>query len=164
MVMAFNQVNESAVIEWVAPYGIDLAILSAPVSRIDVVEAYWDVAKIPRIGDQVFAVGNPHGLGWTHTIGNVSQIRRQIRGVCDFKILQSSAPINPGNSGGGLYDEQGQLIGINTMTADKRVAEGIGFSIALPILIDLLPDRFHLREQNPTDQHREKLAPKDDPS
>lgn len=64
--------------------------------------------------------------------------------------------------GGGLYDEQGQLIGINTMTADKRVAEGIGFSIALPILIDLIPDRFHLQEQNPTGQQHEELAPQDD--
>jgi len=149
IVMAFNQATVIGVIEWIAPYGIDLAIISAPVSKIDVVEAHWNTSLVPHIGDDVFAVGNPHGLGWTHTSGSLSQIRRQTRGVCNFKVLQTSAPINPGNSGGGLYDELGQLIGINTMTAEKKVAEGLGFSIALPILMELVPDRFDIHNQNP---------------
>ncbi len=149
MVTAFNQATALGAIEWIAPYGIDLAIISVPVAKIDVVEAHWNNALTPQIGDSVFAIGNPHGLGWTHTSGSLSQMRRQTRGVKNFKILQTSAAINPGNSGGGLYDEQGNLIGINTMTGHKRVAEGLGFSIALPILMELVPERLQILGRNP---------------
>ena len=58
----------------------------------------------PHVGDEVFAIGNPHGLGWTHSAGDISQIRRQKHGDYDFRVLQTTAAINPGNSGGGLYD------------------------------------------------------------
>lgn len=152
MVTAFNQATALGAIEWIAPYGIDLAIISVPVAKIDVVEAHWNNELTPQIGDNVFAIGNPHGLGWSHTSGSLSQMRRQTRGVKNFKILQTSAAINPGNSGGGLYDEQGNLIGINTMTAHKHVAEGLGFSIALPILMELVPERLQLLGRNPVAQ------------
>ncbi|MEQ8211017.1 MAG: trypsin-like peptidase domain-containing protein [Lacipirellulaceae bacterium] len=142
-----SQTTIPAVVEWVAPHGVDLAILSARVSSPEVRAARWlDHAK-PKIGDMIFAVGNPHGLGWTHSEGSVSQVRRQRKGAFDYRILQSTAAINPGNSGGGLYNEQGQLIGINTMTGDKRVAEGLGFSIDFQTLLDLVPRWLALPEQ-----------------
>jgi serine protease Do len=128
---------------------VDLAIISAPVLQNDVQEAHWDGDASPHVGDEVFAVGNPHGLGWTHSAGDISQIRRQKQGGYDFRILQTTAAINPGNSGGGLYDAQGRLIGINTMTGDKRFAEGLGFSISLPTLLDLVPERLELPRKNP---------------
>jgi S1-C subfamily serine protease len=111
-------------------------------------EAAWNGNETPRIGDAVFAVGNPHGLGWTHSSGSISQVRRREQGAFSFRVLQSTAPINPGNSGGGLYDADGRLIGINTMTGDKRFAEGLGFAIAFPTLLELVPDKFGIEEVN----------------
>lgn len=138
-----------AIVEWIAPSGVDLAIITAPILSDKAEEAYWDQSAMPHIGDDVFAVGNPHGLGWTHSAGDISQVRRQSHGDYNVRILQTTAAINPGNSGGGLYDSQGRLIGINTMTGDKRFAEGLGFSIAVQTLLDLAPDRLHLPHKNP---------------
>ncbi len=151
MVMAVSQVSFPGAVEWVAPHGVDLAIVSAPLSLDDVQEAHWSDKTTPQIGDEVFAVGNPHGLGWTHTSGKVSQIRKRTRGSFSYQVLQTSAPINPGNSGGGLYDAKGKLLGINTLTADKRFAEGISFSISLRTLKKLIPDRFRLSHQSDED-------------
>ena len=138
-----------ATVEWIAANGVDLAIITAPILSEKAEEAYWDEKAMPHIGDAVFAVGNPHGLGWTHSAGDISQIRRQAHGDYEVRILQTTAAINPGNSGGGLYDSDGRLIGINTMTGDKRFAEGLGFSIALQTLLDLVPENLHLPHQNP---------------
>jgi len=147
-VITVDQEAVPAKVEWIAPHGVDLAIISAPVPDEGVQEAHWDNNIKPHIGDAVFAVGNPHGLGWTHSAGDISQIRRQQQGDYSFRLLQTTAAINPGNSGGGLYDSEGRLIGINTMTSDKRFAEGLGFSIALPTLFDLVPERLDLPQRN----------------
>jgi S1-C subfamily serine protease len=147
-VVTVGQRPVPAKVEWIAPHGVDLAILSAPILEDDVQEAYWDREATPHIGDEVFAIGNPHGFGWTHSAGDISQIRRQKHGDYNFRLLQTTAAINPGNSGGGLYDAEGRLIGINTMTSDKRIAEGLGFSIALPTLLELVPERLDLPEKN----------------
>ncbi len=150
--ISIRTVTELAVpasVEWLAPHGVDLAILSARLDPSEIVEAQWDASLVPHIGENVFAVGNPHGLGWTHSAGQVSQVRQQRRGAYSFRLLQTTAALNPGNSGGGLYDDQGRLIGINTLTGDKRFAEGLGFSIALPTLLELLPQTYHLPDQNP---------------
>jgi S1-C subfamily serine protease len=92
-----------------------------------------------RIGQTVFAIGNPHHLGWSQTQGVISQLRSQVFGSRKVRVIQTQAAINPGNSGGGLYDHDGFCIGINTWTGDKRVSEGIGFAIALDTLFDLEP-------------------------
>ena len=108
--IAVTTVEQAAVpgkVEWLAPHGVDLAIVSAPILGDDVQEAHWDKAAAPHIGDEVFAIGNPHGLGWTHSAGDISQVRRQTHGGYQFRILQTTAAINPGNSGGGLYDATG---------------------------------------------------------
>ena len=92
-----------------------------------------------KVGQTVFAIGNPHQLGWTQTQGVISQFR--IRPIDDrrIRVIQTQAAINQGNSGGGLYDQEGYCLGINTWTADKRTTEGIGFAIALDTLFDLSP-------------------------
>lgn len=143
-IQTVSQLSVPAKIEWVAPHGVDLAILSTRLDPDDIAVAHWDSNRPAHIGEDVFAIGNPHGLGWTHSSGQLSQIRRQHRGPFDYKVLQSTAALNPGNSGGGLYDEEGRLIGINTLTGDKRVAEGLGFSISLPTLLELLPQTLSL--------------------
>ncbi len=146
-IQTVTQMAVPARIEWVAPHGVDLAILSTHLDPEDIAVAHWDAEQHPHIGDDVFAIGNPHGLGWTHSAGQLSQIRRRQRGRFVYKILQSTAALNPGNSGGGLYDKQGRLIGINTLTGDKRVAEGLGFSISLPTLLELLPRNLSLPQK-----------------
>jgi S1-C subfamily serine protease len=119
---------------WTAPEGIDLAVVQTNVVPVPdaparPAEADWESSTEPRIGDEVFAVGNPQGLGWTHTQGTVSQFRTQPKGNRQVRLVQTSTAINPGNSGGGLYDAAGRLIGINTATIDKRVADGLSFAI-----------------------------------
>ena len=87
-----------------------------------------------RVGDIVFAIGNPLGVGMTVTSGIVSGLSRSDTGVGlayqDF--IQTDAAINSGNSGGPLIDFEGRIVGMNTMirTASGQGGNiGIGFSI-----------------------------------
>ncbi len=86
-----------------------------------------------RVGQRVFAIGNPFGLagGPTVTSGVISALKRTIdsrRGV--FKdLVQTDAAINPGNSGGPLIDTEGKIIAIST--AIIPYAQGIGFAIPI---------------------------------
>ena len=139
-----GQPNVVGQIVWMAGGGIDLALIRAAVTSDKPLAARWNVAPKATVGDPVFAVGNPHGLGWTLTRGDVSQLRRQNQGGAALRVIQTSAAINPGNSGGGLYDENGHLIGINTWTRDKRFAEGLGFAISFQELLPLVPDNLEL--------------------
>ncbi len=76
-------------------------------------------------GQKVYTVGNPHGLRHTVTSGIISGYRN----YNGKNLIQTDAPINPGNSGGPLIDEQGKVIGVNTMII--RGTEGIGFAIPM---------------------------------
>ncbi|MDH3474740.1 MAG: DegQ family serine endoprotease [Rhodospirillales bacterium] len=83
-----------------------------------------------KVGDIVFAIGNPFGLGQTVTSGIVSALGRGLgmRGYEDF--IQTDAPINPGNSGGALVNTKGELIGINTAIIGPGGGNvGIGFAV-----------------------------------
>ena len=97
--------------------------------------ASWKPKTELVIGSEVFTIGNPQHLDWTHTRGSISQLRLQRRGERQVHVIQTDAALNPGNSGGGLYDKSGTLIGINTWTNDKRFSEGLGFAIALDSLL-----------------------------
>jgi hypothetical protein len=130
---------------WMAPFGVDAALVRVPtMDTKDLVAACWAAEAAGRVSDRVFIVGNPMGLAWSHAAGEVSQIRRQDFGPLNVRVIQTSAPVNSGNSGGGLYDEQGLLIGVNTWTQDKRVAEGLAFSISFQSILDLIPAEFKL--------------------
>lgn len=143
-VKAIGQPLTPAQLVWIAPHGIDLALITMPVTSREIMSAVWDATPKLTVGESVFAIGNPHGLGWTHTQGGLSQMRLKAKGPLEVRILQTSAAINPGNSGGGLYDTDGHLLGINTWTKDKRFAEGLSFSIAFHTLLPLLPANFKL--------------------
>jgi S1-C subfamily serine protease len=69
-----------------------------------------------QVGDLVFAIGDPFGIGETATAGIVSATERALGGAIEQyeDFIQTDAPINPGNSGGALIDVHGNLIGINT--------------------------------------------------
>jgi S1-C subfamily serine protease len=86
-----------------------------------------------RVGQSVFAIGNPFGLDQTLTTGVVSALGREIQSLAGNAIrdvIQTDAAINPGNSGGPLLDSAGRLVGVNTAIYSPSGAyAGIGFAI-----------------------------------
>lgn len=81
-------------------------------------------------GEWVVAMGNPFGLGGTVTAGIVSALGRDIGDGPYDKFIQIDAPINEGNSGGPLFNQHGQVIGINTaILTPTGGSVGIGFAI-----------------------------------
>lgn len=92
-----------------------------------------------RVGDLVFAVGNPLGVGQTVTMGIISATGRDNLGLLADRggyenFIQTDAAINQGNSGGALVDAQGRLVGINTAILSGRGGTGnIGIGFAIPV-------------------------------
>jgi S1-C subfamily serine protease len=97
-----------------------------------------------RVGQSVYAIGNPFGLDRTLTTGVVSALDREINSVAGVPIrgaIQCDAAINPGNSGGPLLDSKGELIGVNTaIYSPSGASAGIGFSIPVDIVRLVVPD------------------------
>ncbi len=95
-----------------------------------------------QVGQQVVAIGNPLGqLGGTVTDGIVSALDRQIAvGDYTMQLLQTNAAINPGNSGGGLFDMNGELIGIVNAKQSSTGIEGLGFAIPSNIVANDIAD------------------------
>ncbi len=89
-----------------------------------------------EVGDVVFAVGNPLGIGMTVTMGIVSATKKSELGVLEEggyeNFIQTDAAINRGNSGGALLDAKGRLIGINTAIISQTGAS-IGIGLAIPV-------------------------------
>jgi S1-C subfamily serine protease len=105
-----------------------------------------------RLGDPVFAVGFPLGLGGPSvTAGIVSGLNRTIDGRNGklTGLLQTDAAINPGNSGGPLVDSLGRLVGINTAGIRLAEAENVSFAIAID---GALPVIERIRDQTPATQ------------
>lgn len=84
-----------------------------------------------KVGDVVFAIGNPFGVGESITQGIISALNKSGIGINDYEnFIQTDASINPGNSGGALVDSRGGLIGINTAILSRTGGNhGIGFAI-----------------------------------
>jgi serine protease Do len=91
-----------------------------------------------RVGDSVFAIGNPFGLEQTVTAGIVSAKGRVIGSGPYDNFIQTDASINPGNSGGPLFNLDGEVIGINTAIVAR--GQGIGFAIPINTAKDMLED------------------------
>ena len=87
------------------------------------------------VGDNVLAVGNPLGeLGGTVTSGIVSALNRSVSiqsssSVNTMSLIQMDASVSPGNSGGGLFNMNGELVGIVNAKSSDSDAEGLGFAI-----------------------------------
>lgn len=95
-----------------------------------------------RVGQKVFAIGNPFGLDWTLTTGIVSALDRSLSGENGTieHLIQTDAAINPGNSGGPLLDSAGRLIGINTaIYSPSGASAGIGFAVPVDTLNRVVP-------------------------
>jgi S1-C subfamily serine protease len=109
----------------------DMAVVKVNTKDLPAAE-FGDSDKL-RIGQRVYAIGNPFGLagGPTVTSGVISAVNRTIdsRGGLLENLVQTDAAINPGNSGGPLVDLEGKVIAINT--AIIPFAHGIGFAIPI---------------------------------
>jgi S1-C subfamily serine protease len=137
---------------WIAPEGVDLALIRVDVDGTGANAADWKPKTKLEIGSEVFTMGNPQHLDWTLTDGKISNLWYQHCGSRQVHVIQISAALNPGNSGGGLYDKSGALIGINTWTNDKRYSEGLGFAISLDSLLDLNPPEVHVAGDPPAEK------------
>lgn len=126
----------------------DIALLKIDAKNLSAA-TIGDSSKLV-VGEMAIAIGNPLGnLGGTVTEGIISALDRKI--IIDgneMTLLQTSAAVNPGNSGGGLFNANGELIGIvnakKTQSSSGTVAEGLGFAIpinkAMYIINDLKED------------------------
>ena len=95
----------------------DIAVLQIEVPGEKLPALRIGASKDLRVGQKVFAIGNPFGLDHTLTTGIISALGREIAGADRVRLkgmIQTDAAINPGNSGGPLLDSSGRLIGMNT--------------------------------------------------
>jgi S1-C subfamily serine protease len=96
-----------------------------------------------KVGQKVFAIGNPFGLDWTLTTGIISALDRTLQddsGPTIDHLIQTDAAINPGNSGGPLLDSAGRLIGINTaIFSPSGASAGIGFAVPVDTVNRIVP-------------------------
>jgi serine protease Do len=91
----------------------------------------WGDSDKLKVGEVVFAIGNPFGLNQTVTMGVISAVGRANVGIADYEdFIQTDAAINPGNSGGALLNARGELVGINTAIVSRTGGyQGIGFAV-----------------------------------
>ncbi len=115
----------------------DVAVIKIEAEDLPVV-TLADSDKL-QVGDLVFAIGNPLGVGQTVTMGIVSATGRNNLGILAEQggyenFIQTDAAINQGNSGGALVDAQGRLVGINTAILSGGARGGnIGIGFAIPV-------------------------------
>ena len=110
----------------------DVAVLKIEASGLPVF-TFGDSSSL-KVGDVVFAIGDPFGIGETATMGIVSATGRALGGAIERyeDFIQTDAAINPGNSGGALIDLHGNLIGINTaILSGGGGNQGVGFAIPI---------------------------------
>ena len=107
----------------------DVAVIK--IEAEDLTAATFGDSDTLEVGDEVIAIGNPLGeLGGTVTNGIISALAREVEveGV-KMNLLQTNAAINPGNSGGGLFNMNGELIGLVNAKSGGSNIEGLGFAI-----------------------------------
>ena len=97
-----------------------------------------------KVGQWVFAIGNPFGLDQTLTTGIISALKRRLPSSAGREItnvIQTDAAINPGNSGGPLLDSAGRVIGVNTaILSPSGTSAGIGFAIPIDSVNRVVPE------------------------
>lgn len=125
----------------------DIALIKIEASGLT--SAVFGDSSTLQVGQTAIAVGNPLGqLGGTVTNGIISALNRDITIDGEtMNLLQTNAAINPGNSGGGLFNDQGQLIGLVVAKSSGSDIEGLGFAIpsnAVKKVVDELSDHGYV--------------------
>ena len=94
-----------------------------------------------QVGDDVFIIGAPYGLGHSLSVGHVSgrpDMRRTVRGI-PVEVLQTDAAVNMGNSGGPMFNANGGVVGIvSQILSQSGGFEGIGFAVSSRVAKELL--------------------------
>ena len=127
----------------------DVAVLK--IDATDLTSAVVGDSDKLAVGETAVAVGNPLGtLSNTVTAGYVSALNRQVTVENNnMTLIQTDASISPGNSGGGLFNGNGELIGVVNAKSSSEDAEGIGFAIpinsAMQIAKDLIENGYVAR-------------------
>jgi serine protease Do len=107
----------------------DIAVLRVNVET-QLTAVKWGDSDQLQIGDSVFAVGNPLGLGLSVSAGIVSALNRNITETPYDHFIQTDAAINHGNSGGPLFNMQGEVVGMDTAIISPTTgSSGLGFAI-----------------------------------
>jgi len=111
----------------------DIAVLQFDARETPSIKGFGDSDSI-KIGDEVYALGTPNGLEATYSAGTVSNPSREVEGQT---FIQFSARISPGSSGGGLFDLDGEVIGITAGSENIRTGPQAGLAqnlnLAVPI-------------------------------
>ena len=130
----------------------DLAVLK--IEALDLPVAEFGVSDDLKVGDQVYAIGNPLGLELRNTLtdGLVSAIDRDVdvEGVT-MTLIQTNTALNSGNSGGPLINQYGQVVGINTikMMSGEDTIEGLGFAIPTSLAVRWVNEMIEFGEIQP---------------
>ena len=118
----------------------DIALLSIK-ADVDLPYVSFGTSEEMRVGDEVVAVGNPFGLSSTVTSGIISAKSRNINAGPYDAFIQTDAAINQGNSGGPLFNNEGEVIGVNTaIISPGGGSVGIGFAVPSDIVRDVVAD------------------------
>ena len=130
VLVGFDAVNDIAVLK-----------LSAPPDMLFPVTP-GDSGKL-RVGQHIYAIGNPFGLERTLTVGIISSLNRSLpsrTGRSMKSIIQIDAALNRGNSGGPLLDSRARLVGMNTAIASSTGENtGVGFAIPINTIMRVVP-------------------------
>ncbi len=141
MVVSLNLKTSNFHARFTAPHAID-----APPEMLHPI-VLGDSSQL-RVGQRVYAIGNPFGLERTLTTGVISSLNRTIPGRNERtlkSIIQLDAAINPGSSGGPLLDTRSRLIGMNTaIVSPSGQSSGVGFAIPSNTISRIIP---HLIEK-----------------
>ena len=121
----------------------DVAVLKVEAPEAILHPVAFGTSNDLRVGQRVFAIGNPFGLERTLTTGIISSLNRSLptrTGRSIKSIIQTDAAINPGNSGGPLVDSGSRLIGMTTAIASRTgQSAGVGFAIPVGTLARIVP-------------------------
>ena len=118
----------------------DIALLKVA-ADVDLPKVDFGTSKTLRVGDEVVAVGNPFGLGGTVTSGIISALSRDIQAGPFDDFIQTDAAINRGNSGGPLFNNDGEVVGVNTaILSPGGGSVGIGFSVPSDLVQTIVAD------------------------
>jgi S1-C subfamily serine protease len=141
-VMLFDQSSHQARLVGIEP-DKDIAVLKIDAPPAKLAAIAIGSSKDLRVGQRVFAIGNPFGFDHTLTTGVISGLGREIQSVTNrpiYGVIQTDAAINPGNSGGPLLDSSGRLIGMNTAIVSPSGAySGIGFAVPVDTINRVIP-------------------------
>ena len=131
----------------------DLAVLKITVPANQPRPVALGTSHDLRVGQKVYAIGNPFGLDWTLTTGIVSALDRSLdeeEGTVIRHLVQTDAAINPGNSGGVLLDSAGRLIGVNTaIYSPSGASAGVGFAVPVDTVNRVVPQLIALGHYTP---------------